>query len=77
MKTLAQVSIYPLHQEKCSPAIEAVWQALEKSGLSYEKGSVSTLIQGESEQFFGALKEAFEKAVEFGNVNMVVTIANA
>jgi uncharacterized protein YqgV (UPF0045/DUF77 family) len=77
MTILAQVSLYPLRQAELSPAIESAWQVFEKHRVLYEKGVMSTLLQGELEQLFQALKEALEKAVEFGDVSMVVTISNA
>ena len=77
MTILAQVSLYPLRQAELSPAIESAWQVFEKYQLLYEKGGMSTLLQGELEQVFQALKEALEKAIEFGDVSMVVTISNA
>jgi len=77
MAILAQVSIYPLRQTELSAVINSAWQVFEKYQLLYEKGEMSTLLHGEPEQIFKALKEAFEKAVELGDVSMVVTISNA
>ncbi|MBD3182443.1 hypothetical protein GF312_09140 [Candidatus Poribacteria bacterium] len=76
MKIAVEVSIYPLHQSKISPPIEAAWEIFDKCGLSYEKGEISTLVKGEFEEVFDALKESFEKAVEFGDTNMSVTMTN-
>ena len=77
MTITAQVSLYPLRQVELSPAIESAWQVFEKYHLACEKGGMSTLLQGELECVFQALKEALEKAFEFGDVSMVVTISNA
>lgn len=77
MTITAQVSLYPLRQAELSPTIESAWQVFEKHGLLYEKGSMSTLLQGESEQIFKALREAFEEATRLGDISMVVTISNA
>ena len=73
----AQVSIYPLRQQHLSPAIRAVSKALEECGLHPEVGSMSTLVVGEEEIVFGALREAFLAAAATGHVVMTVTISNA
>jgi len=77
MTILVQVSLYPLRQAELSPVIDSAWQIFEKYQLIYKKDNMSTLLKGEPEQIFNALKEAFENAVEFGDVSMVVTISNA
>jgi uncharacterized protein YqgV (UPF0045/DUF77 family) len=77
MEVTAQVSIYPLRQEKLSPAIEKFWEVLEMHGVQYEKGSMSTMISGDCELIFRALKDAFEKIALHGEVVMVSTLSNA
>jgi len=77
MTISAQVSLYPLRQTELSPPIDSTLQVFEKYQLLYEKGEMSTLVHGEPEQIFKALKEAFEKAAEVGDVSMVITISNA
>lgn len=77
MQISAQVSLYPLRQERLSPAIEEAWKILEKNQLNVEKGTMSTIVGGEVDQVFGAIKEAFLKSAEKGQVSMVVTFANA
>ena len=37
MQISAQVSLYPLRQERLSPAIEEAWKILEKNQLNVEK----------------------------------------
>lgn len=73
----AQVSLYPLRQEHLTPAIEALRSAFEHRELNAEVGSMSTLVSGETEKLFEALREGFERAVERGWVVMTVTISNA
>jgi uncharacterized protein YqgV (UPF0045/DUF77 family) len=77
MQISAQVSLYPLRQERLSPSIEEAWKILEEKELDVEKGAMSTLISGEAEKVFDAIKEAFLKSAEKGQVSMVVTFANA
>lgn len=73
----AQISVYPLRQERLSPAIEAVSQALAKAGLHPEVGPMSTLVTGEAEAVFAALYEAVLAAAATGHVVMTVTLSNA
>ena len=47
MHISAQVSLYPLRQERLSPAIEEAWKILEEHELDVEKGSMSTIVSGE------------------------------
>jgi len=77
MAISAQVSLYPLGQSDLWPAIKAVWQALEKHGLGYRPGPMSTLLEGEEEAVFAALRDAFQAAAEHGSTVMVVTLSNA
>jgi uncharacterized protein YqgV (UPF0045/DUF77 family) len=77
MEVMAQVSIYPLRQEKLSPAIEKFWEVLEMNGVRFEKGPMSTLISGDSELIFRALEDAFEKIALHSEVVMVFTLSNA
>jgi uncharacterized protein YqgV (UPF0045/DUF77 family) len=77
MEVTAQASIYPLRQEKLSPAIEKFWEVLEMHGVQYEKGLMSTLISGDSKLIFQALEDAFENIALHGEVVMVVTLSNA
>lgn len=77
MSASAQVSIYPLRQEHLGPAVEAVRRALERHGLEPEVGTMSTVVRGETDRLFEALREAFEGAAESGPVAMVLTVSNA
>ena len=49
MQISAQISLYPLKQEKLSPAIETAWKILEEKGLSLQKGGMSTVVAGGAE----------------------------
>jgi uncharacterized protein YqgV (UPF0045/DUF77 family) len=76
MQLSAQVSLYPLGQPDLSPAIQAVWQALDSNGLRYQPGPMSTVLEGEGEAVFSALQDAFRAASECGGTVMVVTLSN-
>jgi len=73
----AQVSVYPIRQEHLGPAIATVRAALEAHGLSPEIGPMSTHVVGEADVLFAALREAFAKAAESGEVVMTITLSNA
>ena len=47
MTASAQIAIYPLRQERLTPAVEAVQQALRDNGLQPEAGPMSTYVVGE------------------------------
>jgi uncharacterized protein YqgV (UPF0045/DUF77 family) len=73
----AQISLYPLRQERLGPAIEAFRGALERQGLAPEVGAMSTVVTGDAGALFTALREGFEQAAKRGPVAMVVTLSNA
>jgi uncharacterized protein YqgV (UPF0045/DUF77 family) len=73
----AQISIYPLRQDRLGPAIEAVRASLAGHGLRPEIGPMSTIVVGEDAAVFAALGEAFAKAAETGEVVMTFTVSNA
>lgn len=77
MTVSAQVSVYPLRQQHLGPAVEAVRRALEAEGLEPEVGPMSTLVRGDAERIFAALREAFERVAEAGDVAMVASLSNA
>jgi uncharacterized protein YqgV (UPF0045/DUF77 family) len=73
----AQISIYPLRQERLGPAIETVRTTLAAHGLDATVGPMSTVVVGEDTTIFAALSEAFAKAADTGQVVMTVTVSNA
>ena len=77
MDVSAQISIYPLRQERLGPGVEAVRDALESRGLEPEVGPMSTVVTADAESLFAALREAFEHAAATGPVAMVLTVSNA
>ena len=77
MQISAQISLYPLKQQRLSPAIEEAWKILEKNGLNVKKGEMSTVVTGEAGRVFEAMKQIFLSTVKKGPVSMVVTFSNA
>jgi len=77
MDISAQISLYPLRQQRLAPSIEEAWRILEEKQLDVEKGTMSTVVIGDADKVFDAIKEAFLRSAEKGQVSMVVTFANA
>ncbi len=77
MVASAQIAIYPLRQERLTPAVEAVQQALRGHGLDIQLGPMSTYVLGETDTIFAALQAAFGQATTKGHVVMTITISNA
>lgn len=73
----AQVSLYPLRQQDISPSIDEALEEFRHRGLEVQPGTMSTLVVGEEEPVFSALREAFHKASRRGQVVMAVTLSNA
>ena len=73
----AQVAIYPLRQDRLTPAISAVSAALQAAGLRPEVGAMSTMVTGEATVVFRALDDAFTRAGALGHVVMTITVSNA
>jgi len=73
----AQVSLYPLGEGDLSPAIDAAIGEIDRHGLERQTGAMSTVVCGDDEKVFSALRDAFRGAAERGQAVMVVTISNA
>ena len=76
MHISAQISLYPLKQQRLSPAIEEAWRTIEKKHLDLQKGGMSTVVNGPVERVFAAIQEVFLGAAEKGPLSMVVTYSN-
>ncbi len=73
----AQVSVYPLRQDRLGPAVETVRAAFAARGLTPQIGPMSTIVVGDGAAIFAALSEAFAKSAETGEIVMTVTVSNA
>lgn len=73
----AQVSLYPLRQPRLMPVIDEALDIFRKLGLRVEPGAMSTVIAGEQEVVFTALKEVFCRAAASGDIVMQVAFSNA
>lgn len=77
MTVSAQIAIYPLRQERLTPAISGLRDALVAAGLEPEVGAMSTTVTGEAATVFGAIQEGFVRAGAVGHVVMTLTVSNA
>jgi uncharacterized protein YqgV (UPF0045/DUF77 family) len=68
MQISAQISLYPLRQLSLSPAIVEAWKILEENQLDLRKGEMSTMVVGEVEKVFGAIREVFLNSAEKGRL---------
>lgn len=74
----AQVSLYPLRSARLSPAIQRAAEIFRERGLDVHPGSMSTIVSGDDEAVFDALRRAFAAVAGEGqDVVMVVTFSNA
>jgi uncharacterized protein YqgV (UPF0045/DUF77 family) len=77
MEVSAQISLYALGREDLGAPIDLALGVLLKEGLDVRPGSMSTLVRGEIEVVFPALRKAFSRVAEHDDVVMVVTVSNA
>jgi uncharacterized protein YqgV (UPF0045/DUF77 family) len=77
MFVAAQISVYPLRQKHLSPAIDNALSTLKERGLEVKEGTMSSVVSGEDEVLFEALKDIYRKTTEQGDIVMVITFSNA
>ena len=73
----AQFSIYPLREQKLSPAINEAVEIIKSFGLPLEAGSMSSITYGESEKVFKAMQKVMDKVGENKHLVLIVTFSNA
>ena len=77
MEISAQISLYPLKQERLSPAIEEAWRIIEEYDIIIQKGLMSTVLIGDRKEVFDAVIEIFEELSKKGMLVLNVTFSNA
>jgi uncharacterized protein YqgV (UPF0045/DUF77 family) len=73
----AEISLYPLGEKELAAPIYTFVRRMERDGLKIEPGAMSTLVVGEDELVFTALREAYEETCRTGRRIMVVKLLNA
>ena len=77
MKVQAEVILYPLRTKELSGPVTEFCNVLRSYGLSVETRSMSTLVTGESDKLFDALKEGFDAATRRVEIVIDCRISNA
>ncbi len=77
MRVQAQVSLYPLKTKALAKPVEEFCRRLRNPGLTVDTHSMSTLIVGESERVFQAVKQAFQAVAADFDIVVDVKISNA
>jgi len=73
----AQFALYPLGVAHLGPILEEAIAATRATGVAVEVGAMSSVLQGEEDQVFGALRAAWEAAAGHGATVLVVSVSNA
>jgi uncharacterized protein (TIGR00106 family) len=72
---LAEFSIYPLHAEHMSRHIARVIETLERTGLAYHLGPMSTAVEGDWDQVMEAIRRCHQLlAADHDRVVTMITI---
>jgi len=77
MRVQAQVSIYPLKTKALAKPVEEFCRRLRNPGLTVDTHSMSTLIVGESDGVFQAVKQAFQALAADFDIVVDLKISNA
>ncbi|MGB9859216.1 MAG: YkoF family thiamine/hydroxymethylpyrimidine-binding protein [Moorellaceae bacterium] len=71
-----QVSLYPLGLTNYSEFIKEALEALSAHRVQVEVNSMSTVIRGEEEEVWQAVRSLFTAGSKAGEVVMVMTLSN-
>ncbi len=66
-----------MKQENVGEILGEATIELDRLGISYQVGRMSTEMQGEEDQVFQALHRAFHQAASHGEVVLAATVSNA
>jgi len=72
----ADVSLYPLAEEYLQHPVHDFIELIEKQGCSVENGPTSSIVKGESEQLFEALRKGYEQAALKSGCVLIIKICN-
>jgi uncharacterized protein YqgV (UPF0045/DUF77 family) len=76
MKVDAEASLYPLGQKELGAGVKAFIEVLREHGCQAKVGSMSSLITGDSEQVFDALRLGYDRAASDGGCVLIVKACN-
>lgn len=73
-----QIAVYTLGSEDLTPGIGAFLLELRRRGVRYDFGPMSTVVTGEQDMVWDAIKAGWDAAAEEGGrVVMTITASNA
>lgn len=72
--TQCQISLYPLGNSNFRKIISECIKVLDKEDISYTVTSTSTLIKGEEDKVFEAVKKLFMAAKEMNPENIMLAV---
>jgi uncharacterized protein YqgV (UPF0045/DUF77 family) len=72
-----ELSIYPLKEKHTSPFLEDAFAIFRSHELAIVRGSMSSIVTGESEKIFQALREIYDKISSNSQVVIVAKFSNA
>jgi uncharacterized protein YqgV (UPF0045/DUF77 family) len=72
----ADVSLYPLAEQYLQHPVHDFVETLEENGCSVENGPTSSIVKGESEQLFQALRKGYEQAAVKSGCVLIIKICN-
>ncbi|MGQ9890156.1 MAG: YkoF family thiamine/hydroxymethylpyrimidine-binding protein [Aggregatilineales bacterium] len=73
----AQVSLYPLQPQHLGAVIRDAISLWQQRNLDVWPGTMSTIVAGDQDAVWNALRDAFALATERCETVMVVTVSNA
>ncbi|MGI9861884.1 YkoF family thiamine/hydroxymethylpyrimidine-binding protein [Moorella naiadis] len=76
MMIACQLSLYPLGTAAYSSVIKEAVAVLAETGVEVEVNSMSTIIRGEEEAVWRAVRKLFQVAAARGEVVLNVTVSN-
>ena len=77
MKVQAEVSLYPLRIEHIGKPIERFLEIVRGRDIQVVVGTMSTRLEGEDDEVFTALREAFAAVGEEYEAALVMKVSNA
>jgi uncharacterized protein YqgV (UPF0045/DUF77 family) len=77
MEVEAEVSLYPLGRKHLGPSANAFVETLRENGCRLKVGDMSSLVAGDSQQVFDALRRGYEEAASQGGCVLIVKACNA
>ena len=77
MKVQAEISLYPLRIANLSQTIERFLGHMEAADVTVQPGNMSTLVEGNADAVFSAVRAAFETVAEDHQVVLAMKVSNA